>query len=350
MGIRASDTRPVAFENVIVPAADRLGEVGQGFKIALEVLNSGRLGLACAAAHGTRSIMRRALEYANTRTQFGKPIGSFEILQRKIAANAATCYALDAACFITAHMMDRGGIDYSLETAICKVAGAELVFRAANDALQIAGGIGYSAEFPYEQAVRDARINLIFEGTDEILRILIALSGLQEPGERLKAVGEAFQRPLQSIGTIGSYLADRAKHTIDRPKLTHVHSSLSHEAGLVSTMVHDFARGVESAIMHHGKQIIDRQIIQERMADVAIDVYLATAALSRASATIARTDLSDEAKASEVDCAKLFVSMAAGRARHITEGLRDNDDDLTRAVAARALTQQELIVPAILGI
>jgi acyl-CoA dehydrogenase family protein 9 len=177
MGIKASDTRAVFFENVQVPAEDVLGGVGQGFKIALEVLNTGRLGLATASAHGARSIMRKAIVYANTRTQFGRPLGSFEMIQRKVAMNAAECYAVEAACLVTAGMVDRGGIDFSLETAICKVAGAELVFQAANDALQIAGGVGYSAEYPYEQAVRDARINLIFEGTDEILRILVALSG-----------------------------------------------------------------------------------------------------------------------------------------------------------------------------
>jgi len=205
MGIKASDTRAVFFENVAVPVEDRLGDVGQGFKIALEVLNSGRLGLACGSAHGARTIMRHALQHAKNRTQFGKPIGSFEMIQRKVAENAAECYAVDAACFVTSAMIDRGGIDYSLETAACKVAGAELVFRADSDAMQIAGGIGYSAEYPYEQALRDSRINLIFEGTDEVLRMLIALSGLQQPGERLRALGKAFQNPLGSLGIIGSY-------------------------------------------------------------------------------------------------------------------------------------------------
>src|SRR5262249_34231359 len=160
-----SDTRAIFFDNVIVPVEDRLGDVGQGFKIALEVLNSGRLGLASAAAQGTRRIMREALEYAKRREQFGRPIGSFEMIQRKIVVNAVECYAADSAVMVAAGMVDRGGIDFSLETAACKIFGSELAFRASNDALQIAGGIGYSKEYPYEQAVRDSRINLIFEGT-----------------------------------------------------------------------------------------------------------------------------------------------------------------------------------------
>ena len=194
MGIKASDTRAVYFDKVKVPVEDRLGDVGQGFHIALEVLNSGRLGLASASARATRHIMHLAIAHANQREQFGKPIGSFEMVQRKITVNAVECYAADSAAMVAAGMVDRGGVDFSLETAACKVFASELAFRAANDALQIAGGIGYSKEYPYEQAVRDSRINLIFEGTNEILRALIALMGLQQPGERLKAHRQSLQR------------------------------------------------------------------------------------------------------------------------------------------------------------
>jgi len=182
MGIKASDTRSVSFANVRVPVEDRLGEVGDGFRIALEILNSGRLGLAAGSSRGARMILDLALAYAKERKQFGRPIGSFEMIQRKFALAAADCYAADAGWMTCASMVDRGGIDFSLETAACKVFASELAFRAAGDAQQIAGGIGYSQEYPYEQALRDCRIMLIFEGTNEILRALIALSGLQQPG------------------------------------------------------------------------------------------------------------------------------------------------------------------------
>jgi alkylation response protein AidB-like acyl-CoA dehydrogenase len=159
MGIKASDTRAVFFDKVKVPVEDRLGGVGHGFRIALEILNSGRLGLAAGSSFGARRIMSEAITYARQREQFGRPIASFEMIQRKIATTAAELYAADAGVAVAAGMVDRGGVDFSLETAACKVFVSDLAFRAANDALQIAGGIGYSKEFPYEQAVRDSRIN-----------------------------------------------------------------------------------------------------------------------------------------------------------------------------------------------
>ena len=157
MGIKASDTRAVFFENVRVPVENRLGDVGQGFRIALEVLNSGRLGLSAGSARGARRIMNEAIAYAAQREQFGRPIASFEMIRRKIALLAADVYATEAAVMLTAGMVDRGGVDFSLETAACKVFASEMGYRATHEALQIAGGIGYSKEYPYEQAVRDSR-------------------------------------------------------------------------------------------------------------------------------------------------------------------------------------------------
>ncbi len=255
MGIKASDTRAIFFDKVKVPVdrsarrrRTRLSHRARGTELR-------SLGLASASARGTRHVMRLALAYAKEREQFGKPIGSFEMVQRKIAMAAVDCYALDSAAMVAAGMVDRGGIDFSLETAACKVFGSELAFRTANDALQIAGGIGYSKEYPYEQAVRDARINLIFEGTNEILRALIALMGMQEPAERSKSLGKAFKDPIHSLGAIGVYLKGRAKRTITKPHFSRVHESLEYEAELVSTLVHDLALGVEAAVMKYGKGI-----------------------------------------------------------------------------------------------
>jgi acyl-CoA dehydrogenase family protein 9 len=342
MGIKASDTRTVTFESVKVPTEDRLGDVGGGFKIALEILNSGRLGLAAGSSRGTRIMMRHALEYAKQRQQFGRPIGSFEMIQRKFAAAAIDCYASDAAWVVTSAMVDRGGVDFSLETACCKIFASELASRTAHETLQIAGGIGYSKEYPYEQFVRDSRINMIFEGTNEILRALVALSALQQPGERLQAIGKAFKNPLQSIGAIGSYIAGRAKRQLVKPEFTKVHPALKDEAEQVAEVIHDLALAVESLLMAHGKEIIEKQFHQERLANAAIDIYLSICTLSRATAALEAVGGDEARAASDLDCARLFVAAAARRSRRAVRALARNQDARLKAVAERALESGNL--------
>lgn len=342
MGIKASDTRAIFFENVRVPAENLLGEVGHGFKIALEVLNSGRLGLAAASSLGARRIMNEAVAHAKEREQFDRPIAEFEMIKRLIATTAAECYAADAAWMLTAGMMDRGGIDFSLETATCKVFASELGFRAANDALQIAGGIGYSKEYPYEQAVRDSRIMTIFEGTNEVLRALVALMGLQQPGEQLRELGKALQDPIHSLGAIGSYLAGRAKSTMDRPEFECVHKALDDEADLIGEQVYALGRAVERALRRHGKKIIERQYVQERLANAAMDLYLATATLFRASAEIEQADGDLDKVALELDCARVFVHAAYRRASRSLRGIRRNQDRRLSAIAERAVESLDI--------
>jgi acyl-CoA dehydrogenase family member 9 len=340
MGIKASDTRAVTFEDVRIPVADRLGDVGQGFHIALEVLNSGRLGLAAGSARGARRIMGIALAHARERKQFGKAIGSFEMIQRKVAVLAAEVYAADSAALLAADMVDRGGVDFSLETAACKVFASELAYRASSEAMQIAGGIGYSKEYPYEQALRDSRINLIFEGTNEILRALIALTALQEPGEQLKAAGAAIKDPIHSVAAIGSFIAGRVRRTVVTPRFEHVHAALAKEAEMVAKVVHDLALAVERVLVRYGARVADKQFLQERMANVAIDAFLATAVLSRTTWEIERTGV-EQAEA-QIDCARIFVPMACRRARRNIRALRKNQDPRMKRLAERAVASGEL--------
>ena len=343
MGIKASDTRTVSFDNVRVPVEDRLGEVGSGFTIALEILNSGRLGLAAGSSRGARRILDVALAYARDRKQFGRPIGSFEMIQRKVALAAADCYAADAGWMLCASMVDRGGIDFSLETAACKVFASELSFRTACDAQQIAGGLGYSREYPYEQAVRDSRIMLIFEGTNEILRALIALSGLQQPGEHLRELGKAFRDPLRSLGAIGSYIGGRVKRQLVKPEFTRVHPALKDEATRVAKATHVLARAVERLLVEHGRDVIERQFHQERLANAAIDIYLSTATLSRATWAIGKAG-SVDAAAADLDNARIFIAMAMRRTRRALWALAHNQDARLKVLAERALASGSLTV------
>jgi acyl-CoA dehydrogenase family protein 9 len=290
-----------------------------------------------------RAALGFALAYAKQREQFGRPIGSFEMIQRKFAVAAAECYAADAGWMLCASMVDKGGVDFSLETAACKVFASELAFRSACDAQQIAGGIGYSKEYPYEQAVRDSRINLIFEGTNEILRALIALSGLQQPGEHLKEIGKAFKDPLHSIGAIGSYITGRVKKQLVKPEFSKVHPALQEEADLVADVIHSLALAVEKSLIEHGKDIIERQFHQERMANAAIDIYLSTAVLSRTTWAITKAG-SVDAAAADLDNARIFIPMAMRRARRLVRALERNQDARLKTLAERALESGNLTV------
>jgi acyl-CoA dehydrogenase family member 9 len=207
--------------------------------------------------------------------------------------------------------------------------------------MQIAGGIGYSKEYPYERALRDSRINMIFEGTNEILRALIA-SALQQPGERLREIGAAFRAPLHSIGAIGHFLAGRARRTISRPGFEQVHESLREEADQIAAHVHQLASAVERALMRHGKKIIERQMAQERMANAAIAIYTSVACLMRASRAIERAGGDVASVQEDVDLARSYISMAGRRARRSIRGIGRNDDARQRAIAERALDRGEL--------
>jgi acyl-CoA dehydrogenase family protein 9 len=267
------------------------------------------------------------------------------MIQRKFAVAAAECYAADAAWMLTASMVDKGGIDFALETAAGKVFASELAFRSSVDAMQVAGGIGYSKEFPYEQAVRDSRINMIFEGTNEILRALIALSGLQQPGEHLKEIGKAFRDPLHSIGAIGSFLAGRVKRQIVKPVFAHADPALKEEGEMIGTVVHDLALAVEKQLIAHGKEVIEHQFQQERMANVAIDVYVATATLSRTTWAIAKAGGAEKAEA-DLDNARIFIPMAMRRARRNVRAMERNQDARLKSLAQRALDSGSLTVAA----
>ncbi len=184
---------------------------------------------------------------------------------------------------------------------------------------------------------------MIFEGTNEILRALIALTALQQPGEHLKAIGKAFKDPLHSIGAISTYIAGRVKRQVVKSVFTQVHPALEREADLVATVIHDLALGVEKLLIEHGKEMIEHQFHQERMANAAIDIYLSTAALSRATAAIEAAGSVEGAQA-DVDNARIFIPAAMRRARRSVRAFEHNQDARLKTLAERALETGALTV------
>ena len=142
----------------------------------------------------------------------------------------AETYALESMTYLTAGIVDGKVADYSLESAICKIMGSETVWRVVNEALQIAAGIGYMQDYPYERLLRDARINLIFEGTNEILRCFVALSGMQGPGKALAEVVKAMREPIKGFGLLSDFAVRKARTVLGRERMTRAHPLLSREA------------------------------------------------------------------------------------------------------------------------
>jgi len=328
LGLKGSSTVPIELENVRVPAFNVLGERGQGFKIAVEILNTGRTSLGAGCIGGSKVMLREAARHATQRKQFQTRIADFEMIRAKFARMVVSTYALESMVYLTAGLIDRGLEDYSLEGACCKIFGTEAVWRNINDALQIAGGNGFMEEYPYEKALRDSRINMIFEGTNEILRVLVALSGMRDVGEDLKEVGRALKAPLSSLGILSEYAAKKFKGAVAPSRLTRIAPELAREGELVARYARAANGAVETLLRKYGKGVIGKEYHQERLANVAIDLYASLAVLSRATAAI-QTRGAGKA-ADEVRVARSFVEGAKYRmVGHLKEMDKNRDAEQT---------------------
>ena len=260
MGIRGSTQARLAYEDLQVPADHVLGHVGKGFSVAVHVLNGGRLTLAAGCTGATRHVLGEMARFAEARVQFGSPIAAFEITQRKLATLAADTYAADAMLGALAAAVDRNDADAALEAAIAKVFCSELIWRAADEMVQVAGGRGFVKPYPYERMLRDARINRIFEGTNEVLRLFIGLNGIEGPAARLKEIGGALRRPLSNLGLVSGYAADRVRSMLGATADLDValHERLDEHRKYFEKHVAELAAAAERAVLKHRKQIIER--------------------------------------------------------------------------------------------
>jgi acyl-CoA dehydrogenase family member 9 len=281
LGIRASNTTEVIFENVEVPFENIIGERGKGFKVAMEVLNSGRVGLAGGSVGGSKTLLKYSIAHIKERQQFKRPLIDFEAIKEKIAEIAINIYAAESMTYLTTALIDSGKADYSLESAMSKVFATDRLWKNAYEALQMAGGIGYSQEYPYAQWIRDARINPIFEGTNEILRFFVALSGMQERGEYLKKIGKALKDPIKGFGVLSDYAVSYVKDRLIKERIQDVHASIAESKALFENWAKNLHITVERVLMKYGKNIIQKQIIQTRLAEAMIYLYGMIAVLSR---------------------------------------------------------------------
>jgi len=336
MGLRANDLRRLHFNDVKVPAENVLGEPGEGFHIAMHILNNGRLSLGTGSVGATKGLLDRVIEHVKERKQFGRPLADFELVQDKIAWMVSYLFGLESMTYLTCGLVDNEVPDYSLESAICKVSGTEFLWYAANRVLQLKGGEGYMRTEPYEKILRDIRIFPIFEGANDVMRAFIALTGIKPLGEELSGLGELeLGDPIGSIGVLVDYVSGRIQRGIRPDKIGSAHPELSGHADAVSEQVQQLRAVSEKLLREHRKGIIERQFQQKRLSAAISDIYAQVALLSRVSSIL--EDQGVDVSGQEVYIADTFCSRAAGRVRGALRQVESNDDERMTAIANLAL-------------
>jgi len=312
MGIRGSSTCPLVFEDARIPADHLLGEIGKGHRIAFNILNIGRLKLGVTCVAGVRNVMALAVPYAKERKAFGKAIAEFGLIREKLARMAAVVYAGEAMSYRTTGLIDRRAAasgaargtpafeealiasveEYNVEASILKVWGSEALFVAADEGVQIHGGYGFVEEYPIERIFRDNRVNRIFEGTNEINRLLV-------PGTLLKRAAKG-QFPVAD-------LAKTVAAALEKGEVPGAGSGpLARERRVAELNKYLWAYATRVATDAFGAGLTDRQEVLGALADVAIEAFAVDSAVARA---LQHPDPVAEA------CAKLYAEEAHERAK-----------------------------------
>jgi alkylation response protein AidB-like acyl-CoA dehydrogenase len=356
MGIKGSSTRQVFFENCKVPVENMLSTRENGFKIAVNILNIGRIKLAGAALGGAKQTLEMTIKYANERIQFGKPIASFGAIQQKLADMAIYCYATESAAYRCSNDMERaiedlksGGADhatallkgveqYAAEAAILKVVGSECLDFVVDEAVQIYGGMGYSAESPVERAYRDSRINRIFEGTNEINRLL--------------TVDMIMRRALKGQLDLMGPAKAVSDELMGIPDFAEPDESL---LGLEKGYVRNFKKAVlmaaGGAAQKLGLGLGDEQEIVMHIADMIIDTYMAESVLLRTLKLVEmRGDNGDKSDSgdivnAQIAMARIYINDAADRihkhAKEAVNAFAEGDEQRAMLMGAKRFTKTQ---------
>lgn len=348
LGVRGSTQAELLYENMRVPTDHVLGGVGRGFSVAVHVLNAGRLTLLAGCTGGAKSALREMARYAEQREQFGHPLAHFEITQRKMSQLASEIYAADAMLGILTSLVDRADTDPSLESACAKVFASDMVWRATDELVQVAGGRGYVKPFPYERMLRDSRINRIFEGANEVLRLFIALNGVEGPAGELKELGSALRRPMRNLGLLGGYAASRVRGALGgTPTLdVELHPRLAEHKRYFEKHVAELKSAAGRAIMRHKAELLDRQLVLERLANMAIELFATAAVISRTQRLL--EDGSEAAHSDVPALCDLFCVLSGRRfraARNALDNSEDEVDDARRRAAAAVRASAGYFVP-----
>jgi alkylation response protein AidB-like acyl-CoA dehydrogenase len=337
MGLHGSSTTPILLQEARVPAGNVLGEVGKGHKVALNTLNFGRFKLGGMGVGGCRSAIRDSARYAAQRRQFGHPIATFGAIRHKLGEMTARTYAVESLVYRTAGLIDaalgeaahdgaavaRAFEEYAIEASIAKVAGTEALDYVLDENVQIHGGNGFVKDYPAERYYRDARVNRIFEGTNEINRLLI-------PG---MLVRRALKGELPLIAA-ARQLQDEVMAAA--PMRTAESAPLDEELRAIASFKKVALMVLGTAMQEYGQALTDEQEVLGYIADIMIDTYAAESAVLRARAAAAAPHRHPELHEA---AARTFVNDSAARvesaARSALAGMAEGDTLRTLLAALR---------------
>jgi alkylation response protein AidB-like acyl-CoA dehydrogenase len=347
MGIRASSTTTVTLENVRVPGSNLLGEEGKGFKVAMNILNSGRTGLGGGSVGGMKRLISLSALQAKNRIQFGKSIAEFGLIKQKVGQMVVDCYATESAVAMVAGLVDRGFEEYQVEAAISKVFASEALWRTADEALQIAAGSGYMTEYPYERALRDSRINRIFEGTNDVLRLFIALTAMNDVGQQLRELSKSlegvFTDPIKGFGLLSQYARRRAALATgiarEGTKFTRLHAALAKEGAVFEELTRNLATAADRILRKHGRNIIDKQLATRRLGEIMIDLFVFACVLSRVDSAV--RDKGPEGTKFDREILSAFAGQARRRVHTTMAEIDDNEDESIKALADHAFEREK---------
>jgi acyl-CoA dehydrogenase family protein 9 len=340
MGLRGNDLRRLYFKDVRIPAENVLGEPGEGFRIAMSILNNGRLSLGTGSVGASKWLLDQIIPHVKERRQFGLPLAEFELVQEKIGWMVSHTFGLESMAYLTTGLVDAGIPDYSLESAMCKVSATEFMWYAANRGLQLKGGEGYMRDELFEKMLRDIRIFPIFEGANDVMRAFVALSGMKPVGEKLKELaGVNLRDSIGSLGVLADYVTDRIQRELRPDQVTKAHPELASLAAPIGDQVKRLRDVSESQLREHKEGIALKQFVQKRLSDAVSDIYGQIATLSRVTSIFEEQGV--EPSGQERYIAETFCNRAADRVTSNLNQVESNDDERMAAIAKLAYKRGE---------
>lgn len=329
--IRGTKTAKLSFHDMLVPEENILGKKGAGLKIALTVLDFGRLTFGACCTGAAKELSRRAIEHARARIQFQRPLASFGLVKEKLARMAAMTYAMDATLYLTAGLLDRGEGDFMLETAMLKVFSSECLWYIAHETMQVLGGRSFFLDAPYERMFRDARLNLVGEGANEVLRVFIGLGGMRDVGKEMEGVLSGMKNPLTGMGGVLSFAGRTAAKFLSTPEVPVRSPRLKEEAALLGKMVRRFGFSVQRCLARHKQDVLEQQLDVNRICDAALALYTSTAVLGKLDADLSRAGGDPKRLGDDLPVGLLYCSMARRKLTEALDGLFDpHDAELVR--------------------